>query len=993
MAGTGLPIPKAGTVTAQPQPVIDGDRYSSAQAWSRLAAAGAGIAATGEDLMRKELRQQQARRVADFEIEHTDWFVKARDRFNNDPAGFENAARAHMDGALQQVEPWLAAHAKRFLGGKVESGLSGILSETRARDQRLAAQSLDARRQSVDNEVMGLATAGKIGTPEWTAAIETFNGVLDSAVNTGLMPQDKADLLREDLTSRAQGENAARMATQVYREKGFEAASRFLQESVIENEKLSLKTGARQQIFNRGMAAVRLAQKEDAADRAGMVELGRDMRARIKSGQDVDPGEADEMLAGLRRTGAFAEHQRLARDIAVQRATAPYRTGAVPLAQFGEDVRAMRAGGSTATQSAYQFFLGKGYSPAQAAGIVGNLMHESGLKPDQSHDGGSGIGIAGWRLDRRAALQRFATERGKPVTDLQTQLEFVDYELRSSETTAMAALREAKTPSEAAAAFIHFERPAGYTPSGDLRGAHGYGNRVTLAEHVARAGDRKTGLPPIGEVTKQVQEMFVDRARKAWPDFEKMIAAGHLPSEEDFQAMQYAASLSGDASWMQSVKATVAAYKFNQVAGENKATGATKLAALDKIRTDLAAGGWTVDEERVMRSLEEMVQKQQRQATDDPVGFALDRGEKAPTALNLTSVAAARTAVAERVQIARRVSAGEGIPEGNPLRPAERQQIAAVIQGGKPEEIAIAMDALNSVSDTMFVPVMKSEEIKTAVVGAARGTDPGRFNAVMSALDRMYARAPEATVHLFGDDTVKTLQDWQAKLRYYTPTELAEQLRSRDDPQVRERMKKNVAEGEKIARERTVESLIGEWQSFMGFAGPAAPDDPRTRDAWIADYVKLFGERYAVSLDKDTAHRQAVERLKPYWYRSALNGGRLTLYAPEVVYQPDINGSHDWMRTELVDAIKAKTGREPSDYRVIADATTERTWSNGAPSYLIVVKNDATGEWDILRKADRTPHRFAWDAARIAVPGREEFARQQARYFEPGAPLGAMQVP
>src|SRR5690606_27356271 len=104
---------------------------------------------------------------------------------------------------------------------------------------------------------------------------------------------------------------------------------------------------------------------------------------------------------------------------------------------------------------------------------------------------------------------------GTTETDLQTQLEFVDHELRTSESGAMTALQQAKTPSEAAAAFIHFERPAGYAPNGDIKLAHGYGNRVGLAEQVGKAGVRDASLPPSGEVTRQAQQLFVAQARKA----------------------------------------------------------------------------------------------------------------------------------------------------------------------------------------------------------------------------------------------------------------------------------------------------------------------------------------------------------------------------------------------------------------------------------------------------------------------------------------------
>lgn len=103
------------------------------------------------------------------------------------------------------------------------------------------------------------------------------------------------------------------------------------------------------------------------------------------------------------------------------------------------------------------FFTSKGYSPAQAAGIVGNLMHESGGNPDILHDSGKGYGLAGWNGDRRKALYQFT---GTDRPDINQQLAFVDYELRNSEPKAYQALQQAKSPEQAAQLFSQlYERP------------------------------------------------------------------------------------------------------------------------------------------------------------------------------------------------------------------------------------------------------------------------------------------------------------------------------------------------------------------------------------------------------------------------------------------------------------------------------------------------------------------------------------------------------
>lgn len=131
--------------------------------------------------------------------------------------------------------------------------------------------------------------------------------------------------------------------------------------------------------------------------------------------------------------------------------------------------------------NAFRWFVRKGYSPVAAAGIVGNLVQESGVRSTGVvGDGGTAFGVAQWREERFDNLKRFAKGQGKDWRDEEVQFAFIDHELNTSEGRAGSALKEAKTPEEAAAAFAHFERPRGYTPD-NPRGSHGFSNRARHA--------------------------------------------------------------------------------------------------------------------------------------------------------------------------------------------------------------------------------------------------------------------------------------------------------------------------------------------------------------------------------------------------------------------------------------------------------------------------------------------------------------------------------
>lgn len=114
-------------------------------------------------------------------------------------------------------------------------------------------------------------------------------------------------------------------------------------------------------------------------------------------------------------------------------------------------------------KTAVKFFISKGWTPAQAAGIVGNLQAESGENLDNTiwGDKHTSYGIAQWRADR---LTRYKKEFGKDLTktSFEEQLNYVQWELDHTETKAAGYIRSAKTAKEAAAAFDqHYERSSG----------------------------------------------------------------------------------------------------------------------------------------------------------------------------------------------------------------------------------------------------------------------------------------------------------------------------------------------------------------------------------------------------------------------------------------------------------------------------------------------------------------------------------------------------
>lgn len=127
-------------------------------------------------------------------------------------------------------------------------------------------------------------------------------------------------------------------------------------------------------------------------------------------------------------------------------------------------------------QPAFDFFLAKGLTPVQSAGIVGNLDVESGVDPTVVQSGGPGRGIAQWsaggRWDTSAGdnVKAYAAQKGQSATSLQLQLDFIWFELETFPAYGLASLQKATTTSAAVSAF-----------ESDFEGCSGCGTSMRVA--------------------------------------------------------------------------------------------------------------------------------------------------------------------------------------------------------------------------------------------------------------------------------------------------------------------------------------------------------------------------------------------------------------------------------------------------------------------------------------------------------------------------------
>ena len=151
--------------------------------------------------------------------------------------------------------------------------------------------------------------------------------------------------------------------------------------------------------------------------------------------------------------------------------------------------------------SALAYFMRKGWTASQAAGIVGNLGAESGL---QAHgpagDHGTAFGVEQWHQDRINVFEAWAKANKRADfahSDLNEQYDFVDWELRNKFTKVAEELKTIHKASEAGALVSE----GLVRPSGGLVEA---GRRGILSANVLVQISNKTGADVATQTKAQV---------------------------------------------------------------------------------------------------------------------------------------------------------------------------------------------------------------------------------------------------------------------------------------------------------------------------------------------------------------------------------------------------------------------------------------------------------------------------------------------------------
>lgn len=146
--------------------------------------------------------------------------------------------------------------------------------------------------------------------------------------------------------------------------------------------------------------------------------------------------------------------------------------------------------------------LSYGFTKEQTAGIMGNMMQESTMRPWIKNSIGA-FGLCQWLGVRYKALVKFAN--GRDLNDPALQIEFLMHELNTTEKNAYNKLKQAKSIEEATWAWVkYFERPGKHEyftekRIGYARGFYNNNSSETIVE------PQMTDVPQYGTGNSQIQ--------------------------------------------------------------------------------------------------------------------------------------------------------------------------------------------------------------------------------------------------------------------------------------------------------------------------------------------------------------------------------------------------------------------------------------------------------------------------------------------------------
>lgn len=669
--------------------------------------------------------------------------IELREKFRDNPQGYLTAAdsfkRKQIDQMTQAAGPEVGTALGRVIDRTTTQTYKGLLNEKERLDLQRADSAITAGVNSASDDAIALARQGvPLDSPDMQGLLGKYTTLLDEKLKNPRLAysQEQHDLDIQQFQGQIAGARNLYHVDQVYKTDGYQAATEAAKD-VLTNEAYKLTPAQRQGFYSHAMGEIRANEAIRKQDIGEARTAFHELSTASQLGQRISPDEVESVRSAFRAAGypagiaavdaAFA-HKDLHDDF-----------GRMPLSGQTQELNTIR--GAAAAKAAYGFFTGKGYTPEQASGIVGNLIHESGMNPGSIGDAGTSVGLAQFHNERAAALKSYAASVGKPASDFQTQLEFIDKELHGSEAGTLARLQGARTPEEAAAAFIHYERPQGYTPATPEAGL-GFKNRQSLARSVFQgsAADGSGGPGVQSWLIANRTTSLDDASTKAWKDIVTDWSGGKggMPSVDRINEVLDAARTTGNIDLQTKIKYD--SDLMDRVQRISQLPVAQQVALETEVQRRIRMGAPETGDTMVQKQLEARTQAIQKGLQDDPIATAIANFPdkfKTPAPLDTSNPDNFVAGLKMRAQIAQVAAANWQVGPLSALDSQDVAQVKTALQNPDPAAKAGIYGAISQLP----------EDVRNATLKKLGGNEPKAM--VEAAAGSMMAVAPDIGASIF----------------------------------------------------------------------------------------------------------------------------------------------------------------------------------------------------------------------------------------------------
>lgn len=495
------------------------------------------------------------------------------------------------------------------------------------------------------------------------------------------------------------------------------------------------------------------------------------------------------------------------------------------------------------------------------------------------------------------------------------------------------ALQSAKTVEEATAAFVHFERPQGYTP-GNPRNAHNFKGRLKFAKNLLGKG--------IKDIESQIDDNSgIDEFPEGTP-LDTILRAQRAAQSSIAQRERIA---------QEEIKEQVAALtqQYNNQLDELKLAildGNAGQPEIDAFREDNPQAGF-----KDVDSLQTELRQAEKRREDDTL--SVDAFSDPDFVFDSTN--------SQHKKI---------------IDTASKK----IFENGNLTDDAVADTALSLVRRTNTVPKAVEGQVRALI----DQRDPQLVRRGFDVLDRIYNNNPQVAIRDFPKKTLERLEKFKSLQGLISDEDLVKSVSRSPDLGTQQQRDMLAKEADKLTKDLTNEEILDDLDtSILPFTEPEGPVDSGVQSRLTLDYKNLFRESFVNTGDEETAKQFALDKIRTRWGTSSANQGRLMRFPPERHY-PQVNGSHDWIGEQLkreIGPLVAVEELNPDNripnMSIVATRQTEADIAAGRPPRYKVLSQDENGLYNPIFNENGQEAFISFDPSEDIKKERKKFDKNR----------------